>query len=53
MTSKKTSNIGKDQDQKENEGRGQMKVVDRPTFILKTREGESRAVSPSQKNGAG
>lgn len=28
-----------------------IKVVDRPTFILKTREGESRAVSPNQRNG--
>ncbi|KAK0076268.1 hypothetical protein PV325_005667 [Microctonus aethiopoides] len=29
-----------------------IKVVDRPTFILKTREGENRAVSPNQRNGA-
>ncbi|XP_011301214.1 protein SMG9 [Fopius arisanus] len=53
MASKKAGGITpKDQDQKENDGRGQIKVVDRPTFILKTREGESRAVSPSQKNGS-
>ncbi|XP_015116940.1 protein SMG9 [Diachasma alloeum] len=52
MTSKKSGTmIPKDQEQKDNDGRGQIKVVDRPTFILKTREGESRAVSPSQKNG--
>ncbi|XP_066596412.1 nonsense-mediated mRNA decay factor SMG9-like [Prorops nasuta] len=41
----------KDNDTKEGEGRAAVKVVDRPTFILKTREGESRAVSPSQRNG--
>ncbi|XP_071632718.1 nonsense-mediated mRNA decay factor SMG9 isoform X2 [Temnothorax longispinosus] len=28
-----------------------IKIVERPTFILKTREGENRAVSPSQRNG--
>lgn len=28
-----------------------LKIVERPTFILKTREGESRAISPSQRNG--
>lgn len=39
MTSRK---IAKDHEPKEN---------NRPTFILKTREGENRAVSPSQKNG--
>jgi protein SMG9 len=33
------------------EGRTLIKVMDRPTFILKTREGESRAISPSQRNG--
>ncbi|XP_076235415.1 nonsense-mediated mRNA decay factor SMG9 isoform X2 [Calliopsis andreniformis] len=32
-------------------GIGTIRVIDRPTFILKTREGESRAVSPNQKNG--
>lgn len=39
MTSRK---ITKDNEPKEN---------NRPTFILKTREGENRAVSPSQRNG--
>lgn len=42
----------KDSEAKEGEGRGTIKVIDRPTFILKTREGENRAVSPSQRNGA-
>ncbi|KZC14600.1 Protein SMG9 [Dufourea novaeangliae] len=42
----------KDSEVRENDGRGTIKVIDRPTFILKTREGESRAVSPSQRNGA-
>ncbi|XP_044018021.1 protein SMG9 [Aphidius gifuensis] len=37
-----TRKIAKDYEPKEN---------NRPTFILKTREGENRAVSPSQKNG--
>lgn len=36
---------------KEGDGRGNVKVVERPTFILKTREGENRALSPSQRNG--
>lgn len=42
----------KDTDTKDGEGRALIKVIDRPTFILKTREGESRAVSPSQRNGS-
>ncbi|CAK9816014.1 Nonsense-mediated mRNA decay factor SMG9 [Anthophora plagiata] len=41
----------KDAEQKDGDGRGTIKVIDRPTFILKTREGENRAVSPSQRNG--
>ncbi|XP_076652556.1 nonsense-mediated mRNA decay factor SMG9 [Halictus rubicundus] len=41
----------KDSEMRDSEGRGTIKVIDRPTFILKTREGESRAVSPSQRNG--
>lgn len=41
----------KDSEVKEVDGRGTIKVIDRPTFILKTREGENRAVSPSQRNG--
>ncbi|KAI4496165.1 hypothetical protein M0802_008032 [Mischocyttarus mexicanus] len=41
----------KDSEGKDGEGRAMIKVVERPTFILKTREGESRAVSPSQRNG--
>ncbi|XP_024939278.1 protein SMG9 isoform X2 [Cephus cinctus] len=52
MNSRKTIPImSKDMDVKDNESRALIKVVDRPTFILKTREGESRAVSPSQRNG--
>ncbi|KAG7212657.1 hypothetical protein KM043_012939 [Ampulex compressa] len=43
--------VSKDSESKEGEGRALIKVVDRPTFILKTREGESRAVSPSHRNG--
>ncbi|KAF7400553.1 protein SMG9 [Vespula maculifrons] len=43
--------LPKDSEGKEGEGRALIKVVERPTFILKTREGESRAVSPSQRNG--
>ncbi|XP_063988808.1 nonsense-mediated mRNA decay factor SMG9 isoform X2 [Diachasmimorpha longicaudata] len=53
MASKKSGTIiPKDQEQKDTDGRTQIKVADRPTFILKTRESESRAVSPSQKNGS-
>lgn len=52
MNSKKTiPNVTKDPDGKDGEARALIKVMDRPTFILKTREGESRAVSPSQRNG--
>ncbi|XP_012270694.1 protein SMG9 [Orussus abietinus] len=52
MISKKIISVmSKDMDPKDNENRMPMKVVDRPTFILKTREGESRAVSPNQRNG--
>ena len=43
--------LTKDTEGKDGEGRALIKVMDRPTFILKTREGESRAVSPSQRNG--
>lgn len=53
MNSRKiTTVITKDYDTKETDNRPVIKVADRPTFILKTREGESRAVSPSQRNGA-
>ncbi|OAD57874.1 Protein SMG9 [Eufriesea mexicana] len=41
----------KDSEVKDGDGRGTIKVIDRPTFILKTREGENRAVSPNQRNG--
>ncbi|CAL1681078.1 unnamed protein product [Lasius platythorax] len=41
----------KDSEIKDGENRTLIKIVERPTFILKTREGESRAVSPSQRNG--
>lgn len=52
MNSKKMIPIlTKDPEVKDGEGRALIKVMDRPTFILKTREGESRAVSPSQRNG--
>ncbi|CAG5102282.1 Similar to smg9: Protein SMG9 (Xenopus tropicalis) [Cotesia congregata] len=53
MNSRKiTTVITKDYDTKDAENRPVIKVADRPTFILKTREGENRAVSPSQRNGA-
>nr|XP_031830020.1 protein SMG9 [Nomia melanderi] len=52
MNVHKIMSIIKDPDSREQEGRGAIRVIDRPTFILKTREGESRAVSPSQRNGA-
>lgn len=42
----------KESEGKDSDGRTAIKVIDRPTFILKTREGESRAVSPSQRNGS-
>ncbi|KAJ8668428.1 hypothetical protein QAD02_010091 [Eretmocerus hayati] len=42
----------KDMDGRDGDGRALIKVMDRPTFILKTREGENRAVSPSQRNGS-
>lgn len=52
MNSKKMIPISsKDSESKDGESRALIKVMDRPTFILKTREGESRAVSPSQRNG--
>ncbi|XP_050492529.1 nonsense-mediated mRNA decay factor SMG9 isoform X6 [Bombus huntii] len=41
----------KDLEAKDGDSRGTIKVIDRPTFILKTREGENRAVSPNQRNG--
>lgn len=43
--------IPKDSEIKDGEGKNLIKIVERPTFILKTREGENRAVSPSQRNG--
>ncbi|XP_058799585.1 nonsense-mediated mRNA decay factor SMG9 [Phymastichus coffea] len=51
MNSKKMISIVKESDGKDGEGRALIKVMDRPTFILKTREGDNRAVSPSQRNG--
>lgn len=45
------STTSKDSEIKDGENRILIKIVERPTFILKTREGESRAVSPSQRNG--
>lgn len=51
MNSKKMIPIVKESDGKDGEGRALIKVMDRPTFILKTREGDNRAVSPSQRNG--
>ncbi|XP_012252963.2 nonsense-mediated mRNA decay factor SMG9 isoform X2 [Athalia rosae] len=52
MNSRKTHSTLKDLDSMDGDSRARIKVVDRPTFILKTREGESRAVSPSQRNGS-
>lgn len=43
--------IPKDSEIKDGENKNLIKIVERPTFILKTREGENRAVSPSQRNG--
>lgn len=43
--------VQKDSEGKDGENRTLIKIVERPTFILKTREGENRAVSPSQRNG--
>lgn len=43
------STTSKDSETKDGENRTLIKIVERP-FILKTREGESRAVSPSQRN---
>lgn len=40
----------KDSEMKDGENKTLIKIVERPTFILKTREGENRAVSPSQRN---
>ncbi|XP_014208604.1 protein SMG9 [Copidosoma floridanum] len=52
MNSKKMIPImTKDPSGKEGESRALIKVMDRPTFILKTREGENRAVSPNHRNG--
>lgn len=42
--------ISKDSEAKDGENKNLIKIVERPTFILKTREGENRAVSPSQRN---
>lgn len=53
MSSRKTTTVlSKDHDIKDTDSRIPIKVGDRPTFILKTREGEGRAVSPNQRNGA-
>lgn len=46
-----SSTMPKESETKDSDGRSLIKLADRPTFILKTREGESRAVSPSQRNG--
>ncbi|XP_033223438.1 protein SMG9 [Belonocnema kinseyi] len=46
-----SNTMSKDSEGKDSDVRAPVKIVDRPTFILKTREGESRAVSPSQRNG--
>lgn len=46
-----SNTMSKDSEGKDSDVRAPIKIVDRPTFILKTREGESRAVSPSQRNG--
>ncbi|XP_036148181.1 protein SMG9 isoform X2 [Monomorium pharaonis] len=43
--------ISKDSEIKDGESKSLIKIVERPTFILKTREGENRAISPSQRNG--
>ncbi|XP_011069218.1 PREDICTED: protein SMG9 isoform X4 [Acromyrmex echinatior] len=43
--------MSKDSEIKDGENKNLIKIVERPTFILKTREGENRAVSPSQRNG--
>lgn len=40
----------KDSEIKDGENKTLIKIVERPTFILKTRETENRAVSPSQRN---
>lgn len=50
---KMMSITSKDSEARDSDGRGTIKIIDRPTFILKTREGESRAVSPSQRNNHG
>lgn len=52
-TQKMMSITSKDSEVRDSDGRGTIKIIDRPTFILKTREGESRAVSPSQRNNHG
>ena len=52
-TQKMMSIASKDSEVRDSDGRGTIKIIDRPTFILKTREGESRAVSPSQRNNGG
>ncbi|XP_051163003.1 nonsense-mediated mRNA decay factor SMG9 [Leptopilina boulardi] len=46
-----SNTMSKESEIKDSDGRALIKLADRPTFILKTREGESRAVSPSQRNG--
>ena len=50
MNSKKIISLH-NSESKDNDGRAVIKIIDRPTFILKTREGENRAVSPNHKNG--
>ena len=51
MSSRKNAPGCKDSEHKENDGKIAIKVAERPTFILKTREGENRAVSPNHRNG--
>ncbi|KAL0123423.1 hypothetical protein PUN28_005744 [Cardiocondyla obscurior] len=43
--------MSKESEVKDGENKNLIKIVERPTFILKTREGENRAVSPNQRNG--
>ncbi|XP_011494881.1 PREDICTED: protein SMG9 isoform X2 [Ceratosolen solmsi marchali] len=51
MNSKKIIPILTKDSEGKDECRTLIKVIERPTFILKTREGENRAISPSQRNG--
>lgn len=55
MNSRKTISSLKDiessKENSESNRSARVKIIDHPTFILKTREGENRAISPSQRNG--